>query len=356
MCRLGDSLVLERALTYLRIEAFDGALNDVSALVWRWRRKACSGERSHSELFSAYTPIEPLASTNSIDTHRRVAEKKRGVYDFNKLYKATKCRPPLLDAATFQGPVEVQESPGRGRYLYTTRAVKARELLLCEKAFAYCYAASAEGLAKAHLNSVVQTPFLEDVARDRITVSKHARPIRTISTKLAVNPSLRANFEDLSCGDYEVALMDRRWLMRIALSVRLLNSFGAPVNSRKEMLSSETYSKHLNTTGLWILPIYINHSCTSTCKRNFMGDLLRERAFQDMSTNTEAGGFNAIALDVSKTGTPRISMQASPRIAVHRWGVPVDGATSAWLSLRSAYKMFGQIELADQAEELARIS
>ncbi|KAK2629035.1 hypothetical protein QTJ16_002138 [Diplocarpon rosae] len=332
MCRLGDSLVLERALTYLRIEAFDGALNDVSALVWRWRRKACSGERSHSELFSAYTPIEPLASTNSIDTHRRVAEKKRGVYDFNKLYKATKCRPLLLDAATFQGPVEAQESPGRGRYLYTTRAVKAGELLLCEKVFAYCYAASAEGLAKAHLNSVVQTPFLEDVARDRITVSKHAHPIRTISTKLAVDPSLRANFEDLSCGDYEVALMDKRWLMPEQL--RRSSEFAEGDAQLRDIFKAPEYDRSMDTTNI---------------HQSLLHFYLQAKLHGRPAARTSRDEHET-------TGTPRISMQASPRIAVHRWGVPVDGATSAWLSLRSAYKVFGQIELADQAEELARIS
>ncbi|KAI6711930.1 TPR domain protein [Diplocarpon mali] len=51
-----------------------------------------------------------------------------------------------------------------------------------------------------------------------------------------------------------------------------------------------------------------------------------------------------------------ISINASPKIVVRRWGFPVDDATSAWLSPRNASTKLGEIELAEQAMELARIS
>jgi hypothetical protein len=61
------------------------------------------------------------------------------MYDFETISKeVSKVRPPHLDHATFVGLVEVKTSPGRGRGLFTTKAVKAGELLLCEKAFAHC--------------------------------------------------------------------------------------------------------------------------------------------------------------------------------------------------------------------------
>ncbi|CAL3971931.1 unnamed protein product [Diplocarpon coronariae] len=51
-----------------------------------------------------------------------------------------------------------------------------------------------------------------------------------------------------------------------------------------------------------------------------------------------------------------ISINASPEIVVRRWGFPVDEATSAWVSPRNASTKLGEIELAEQAMELARIS
>jgi len=79
----------------------------------------------------------------------------------------------------------VKESPGRGRGLFTTKAVKAGELLSCEKAFAYCYADNPEEHS------------LED---DLITA---------IVQKLRRNPSLLLEFVTLAHGSYEsVAVLE----------------------------------------------------------------------------------------------------------------------------------------------------
>jgi len=45
-----------------------------------------------------------------------------------------------------------------------------------------------------------------------------------------------------------------------------------------------------------------------------------------------------------------------PRIRVEKWGLPNEGATSAWLTLRNAYKAWGDMDRAEQAKEFARIS
>ena len=41
-----------------------------------------------------------------------MAEQESGKHDFKAMYKATKLRPPKVDAATYKGPVEVRESAG----------------------------------------------------------------------------------------------------------------------------------------------------------------------------------------------------------------------------------------------------
>jgi hypothetical protein len=147
---------------------------------------------------------ESASGKHELDRCRlRIAEQESGMYDFKALYKETKLRPPRLDHATYKGPVEVRELPGRGRGLYVTRSVKAGELLLCEKAFSYCFAASSEELAKTPSKSLSQTSFLLDVPGDRTTVGTHADLIRDVSNKLILNPSLKSAFEDLFHGDYK---------------------------------------------------------------------------------------------------------------------------------------------------------
>ncbi|KFY06444.1 hypothetical protein V491_08625, partial [Pseudogymnoascus sp. VKM F-3775] len=70
----------------------------------------------------------------------RLAEQQTGDYDFRNIYsELSKLNPPTVDRATYIGPVDIRVSPGKGRGLFTTRAVKAGELLVCEKAFAYSF-------------------------------------------------------------------------------------------------------------------------------------------------------------------------------------------------------------------------
>ncbi|CRG84524.1 hypothetical protein PISL3812_01801 [Talaromyces islandicus] len=70
----------------------------------------------------------------------RLIEQETGKYPFNKLHdEATKFRPPVLDHATYIGPVAVKSAGHRGRGLFTTKEVKAGDLLLCEKAFGHVF-------------------------------------------------------------------------------------------------------------------------------------------------------------------------------------------------------------------------
>lgn len=70
----------------------------------------------------------------------RLQEQQSGQYDFRRMYEQAKATPPLIDCATYAMPVEIRDSPGKGRGVFTTRKVLAGELLICEKAFGYIYA------------------------------------------------------------------------------------------------------------------------------------------------------------------------------------------------------------------------
>lgn len=93
----------------------------------------------------------------------------------------------------------VKISPDRGRGLFTTKAVKAGELLLCEKAFAHCYAGSSEESSKdgSKINLLV------NIHTNRMTMGMQSDLITAIVQKLWRNPSLLSEFATLHHGSYE---------------------------------------------------------------------------------------------------------------------------------------------------------
>ena len=147
---------LNRALAYLKDGAFDAALEDTGYIASPSNApekalcgagQALYGLERFSECQEALTlltkkyPGNVDAVKELARVRRRVEEQQSGRYDFKAIYdEASKLRPPHLDHATFIGPVEIRPSVGRGRGLFTTKAVKAGELILYEKAFTHSYA------------------------------------------------------------------------------------------------------------------------------------------------------------------------------------------------------------------------
>lgn len=69
------------------------------------------------------------------------------------------------------------------------------------------------------------------------------------------------------------------------------NAFGCPVSSlvsHKDFLANKTNKeKPHHSCGIWTQASYINHSCTSTARRAFIGDLMIVRASRDLGPDTE---------------------------------------------------------------------
>lgn len=128
---------------------------------------------------------------------KRLSEQEKGEYDFKAMYKAAERTPPHLDNATYVGPVTIKTSEGRGRGLFTTRDVVAGELLLCEKAFSYCFASREEGAVSS------KTSILMNLHTKRGTVGTQADLITDTVQKMLRNPSLMPSFTALHHGDYK---------------------------------------------------------------------------------------------------------------------------------------------------------
>ncbi|KAL2066486.1 hypothetical protein VTL71DRAFT_2557 [Oculimacula yallundae] len=379
-----DNIYRNRALAYLRTEAFDFALKDISYVsdpqekgLYR-KGLALYGLGRFKDAFDVFQILidaYPGSKYGNQELNRcrlRVVEQETGIYDFRALYKATALRPPRLDIANFIGPVEVRDSTGRGRGLFTTQAVEAGEILLCEKAFAYCYAASPGEAAKMQSTHLAEISFMIDVAREKantinflrinslhrqipckfsrcfsslhifialestkrshtdliicmkITVGTHADLIRVVSNKLVLNPSLRPLFEDLYGGDYEGikdASADGSPVIDTFLVARTvhLNCFSCPLTSKDTTQYTEDEDTTEHTTGLWITSSYINHSCMGTCDRSYIGDMQIVRAARDMPAGTELT-FSYIALE---------DTEAMKTTLMDGWGFECDCARCA---------------------------
>lgn len=95
----------------------------------------------------------------------RLKEQQMGQYDFRRMYKQAKATPPLIDCATYTAPVEIGESPGKGRGVFTTRKVLAGEILICEKAFGYIYAGKDHPRSRAMTKGDVSMGLLTQIVQ-----------------------------------------------------------------------------------------------------------------------------------------------------------------------------------------------
>jgi hypothetical protein len=206
-------------LAYLQDESFEAALADTQCLgptsntsekaLYR-AGKALYGLGRFSQccdilqtLCEKY-PNNFAAAKELARARLRLLEQQCGTYDFKTIYKeVSKVRPPHLDHATFIGPVVVKISPDRGRGLFTTEAVKPGELLLCEKAFAHCYAGSSEESSEESSTGGSKINLLVNIHTNRMTMGTQSDLTTAIVQKLWRNPSLLSEFATLHHGSYE---------------------------------------------------------------------------------------------------------------------------------------------------------
>ncbi|EDO02331.1 hypothetical protein SS1G_04807 [Sclerotinia sclerotiorum 1980 UF-70] len=294
---------LNRALAYLKDGSFDAALADTECMIsptdasekalYRGGQ-ALYGLGRFSEchdIFEHFCKKFPNSSVATAELKRvrcRLAEQQSGIYDFESIYKEiSTTKPPHLDHATFLGPVVVKPSPDRGLGLFTTKAVKAGELLLCEKAFAHCYAGTSEGS-----ETFSKTTLLMNVHTNKMTVGTQADLITTIVQKLWKNPSLIPEFNALHRGSYKLAEkteVDGKPVIDTFLIEQIiaLNVFGCPLSSYEDHSTASKENDKHHSCGIWLIASKINHSCLSNARRSFMGDLQLVRATRDIPANTE---------------------------------------------------------------------
>ncbi|KAL2066321.1 hypothetical protein VTL71DRAFT_2392 [Oculimacula yallundae] len=271
---------LKRAPSYPKTQRFDSALSDFKypptekqtvrsvqeSLLEAGYLYSLDRFRECSEVLKIICkeyPENKQAKTELTRTIFRLLEQQRGGYNFKTLYaEVATLRPPQLDHATYIGPVDIRESPGKDRGLFTTYHVKAGDLLICEKAFSYSYSDVSIG-TKAGLR------------------------IDTIQ-KLNDNPHLIPQFNSMYHGSYQPILerngkpvVDEYLVERVIT----LNSFGGSISTLASHTTGPNTSGH--SSGVWVFSATINHACIANCRRSFIGDMQIIRASCDLPPDTE---------------------------------------------------------------------
>ncbi|KAH8799851.1 TPR domain protein [Xylogone sp. PMI_703] len=304
------SIKLNRSLAYIRRGQFESALSDLDgvlessnasekglyrkaqALYYLQRyRECCEVVNGLRRAF----PNNKEASSLLTRSIERLVEQEKGKYKFKQMYsEAAKLRPPLLDHSTFVGPVSIQTAASKGRGLFTTKAVKAGDLLLCEKAFAHSFIDQENRSPNSKMTLLIHTDS------DSLYMGGRADLIETMLQKLHRNPSMIPVITDLHHGKYptsDIFEVDGTAILDTFLvdQITSLNCFGCPLSTRQHYLSNtkdaspqrSQESAAFHSCGIWPMASYINHSCYSNCRRAFIGDMMFVYATQDLAADTE---------------------------------------------------------------------
>ncbi|KFZ20117.1 hypothetical protein V502_03347 [Pseudogymnoascus sp. VKM F-4520 (FW-2644)] len=297
-----DTIKRNRSLSFPRTKQFDAALSDTGfpnfgenapeKAIFR-AGEALYNLRRFDEccevlaILCRLYPLNALARASSDRAQIRLREQKTGEFNFKLLQaEAKKLRPPHLDHVTYIGPIEARQTASKGRGLFVTKSVKAGDLLLCEKAFAHCYApeeSEAEKSGKSNISILMNTET------NTAFMGTQADLLKSIVQKMYHNPSVASAFTALHHGDYkgvDTTTVDQMPIVDTFQVERTIsfNSFGCPISSMNHKDEPESA---FHSTGIWIQASYINHSCTSNARRSFIGDMMIVRATRDLKKDTE---------------------------------------------------------------------
>ncbi|KAL4899287.1 hypothetical protein BDW74DRAFT_183819 [Aspergillus multicolor] len=299
---------LNRALTHLRAHKFEVALRDLDV-------QPAEPKLLEKALYRKAQALYHLGR------FRGCSEQQKGKYNFKRMQvEAAKNFAPELDHATYVGPVVVKMTKSHGRGFFTTAAVKAGDLLLCEKAFAYAFYDANN--RKHTLSMVINT--------ETNVVSTHtqAQLVVSIVQKLFKNPKMGEAFTNLHHGGYQpvrvseadgLPVVDTFLLERIVS----LNCFGCPLPSRGYHIETRgveeaapSFDERFHSNGIWTAASYLSHSCDSNSRRSFLGDVMVVRATCDMPADTEVT-FSYLSPEVDASNGANAMMKP---IDMKHWG------------------------------------
>ncbi|TLD28644.1 hypothetical protein PspLS_03954 [Pyricularia sp. CBS 133598] len=196
-------------------------------------------------------PDTKAARPEILKVKEHLDEQKTGRYDIRSMYAQVKLTPPVIDCATFVGPVEVPRS--------------------------------------------LQSPDLKSRGLESFSTEDRINLTAQVVQKLYHNPSASKEFLDLHCRDYQsvsASAVDGKPVVDSFLIKEIIigNVTCAPRDS-SHTLDTYVVWGGVKTDdcgrGIWLLASFINHACIANCSAAYIGDMFILRATVDMEPNTE---------------------------------------------------------------------
>ncbi|WVQ81561.1 hypothetical protein IAT38_003685 [Cryptococcus sp. DSM 104549] len=316
-------LLLNRAQAYLDQRTFGWAYRDCTTtqriikraqssatdvqrakLLWRMTN-AAYGLRLYdrTEALVAECEVIPAVAAQAPQMRGKLrarrAEMQHGRYDWKAMFdEVHKSAAPNLDVADFMGPIAVDEIPGKGRGLVTTRPVRAGELLLVEKATLATFPCDAPDTIISCVDDKVRYPLhqpfvlaieravhraLDDptigLVLDGLTYEGHPTAKRLPELNMTDEERLRAL-------DDPPPEIDPDRLHKILHANSLGND---PISHRPG--GESTTSPHVGggeaPVMLFGMASIANHSCSSNVTIAHWGDVVTFRALHDLPKGEE---------------------------------------------------------------------
>ncbi len=211
----------------------------------------------------------------------RIQEEETGIYNFKKLKASllfsNSASGARIDAAYFLQNVRIGQSVGRGRGLFATRNLKPGDEIMAEKAFCVVFGQEEDAL------SALTFDFRDERVRDF-----PAGLWRAVARKLNDNPSQIGQvldlYSDYQASEIEHGISERRrgcvdiWRVH---DIVARNTFGPGEGGGGEK------GRGGESSGLWIVASYMNHSCVPNSEKEYICDLMVLRASREIKAGDE---------------------------------------------------------------------
>ncbi|KAL8687450.1 MAG: hypothetical protein Q9224_005149, partial [Gallowayella concinna] len=262
---------------------------------------------SLEKLCSLY-PRNKIAATELDRCRKRVKEAETGDYDYAAMItevsdRIKKKQPPLIDVATYQGPIEIRKCK-YGSGLFTTKDVKAGNLLLCEKAFQCVFSVESPNVTVPR-DQEANHPHREVQNSNNCDPEQHHTLVTSILNKLHRNhrtymeafTSLHGGSSDTDV-DHPPTVNPNTYPPFLLDTFQIENIIGHNNFGHRLLDSDSQFHFHENAhhgptipddenSGVWLLASRFNHSCLPNVSRAFIGDIIILRASTDIPANTE---------------------------------------------------------------------
>ena len=294
-------IYLNRSAAYLQLNKYFEAYKDakkayemnanIEKALYRLGKSAY-GMRDWNKALEHYQKFVDLYPDNQdikkeIDKcKKRLNESLTGDYDLQSLYQKSMDSVVNIDVADYVGPVEIIDTKGKGKGVAASRDIVRGTLLLVSKAFSF----SMRNMTDTNNNNINEIDKKLVFCINLITnkADKDTQGVNLVETvqNLKCNPQRAKELYSLYAGDLDrnnkidSGVIDIERIEKICS----FNSFEGIQVYEMLMVNKDSKKK---STGLWLYPSFINHSCLSNTFHLFYGDIMMVYAIKDLKKGEE---------------------------------------------------------------------